>query len=75
MQKEAFFFGKFCITLREETEWIELVNNQFNILAGPHASLIKKGYSGYMDKSVPKSVPLYGNGDASEKIIHIIKNS
>ena len=75
MQKEAFFFGKFCITLREETEWIELVNNQFNILAGPHASLIKKGYSGYMDKSVPKSVPLYGNGDASEKIIHIITNS
>jgi UDP-GlcNAc3NAcA epimerase len=75
MQKEAFFFGKFCITLREETEWIELVNNHFNILAGPHAALIKKGYSGYMDKSFPKSEPLYGNGDASEKIIHIIKNS
>jgi UDP-GlcNAc3NAcA epimerase len=75
MQKEAFFFGKFCITLRKETEWIELVNNHFNILAGPNAALIKNSFYGYMDKPVPKSAPLYGNGNASEKIIHIITNS
>ena len=34
LQKEAYFFQKQCITLRDETEWIELVNNSFNNLAG-----------------------------------------
>jgi hypothetical protein len=34
LQKEAFFFQKFCITLRDETEWVELVNGGFNFLAG-----------------------------------------
>ena len=34
IQKEAFFFGKFCITMRDETEWIELVNHHYNYLTG-----------------------------------------
>src|SRR5665647_799142 len=34
VQKEAFFFGKHCITLREQTEWIELIENGYNILVG-----------------------------------------
>ena len=34
LQKEAFFFAKPCITVREETEWVELVENGVNILAG-----------------------------------------
>jgi UDP-GlcNAc3NAcA epimerase len=75
MQKEAYFFGKYCITLREETEWTELVTHHFNILAGAHSSSIRKGYSGFMDKTVPTSLPLYGEGDASEKIIHILTNA
>lgn len=75
LQKEAYFFGKYCITLREETEWTELVTHHFNILAGAHTSSIRKGYSGFMDKTIPTSLPLFGEGDASEKIIHLLTNA
>ncbi|MDH5400376.1 MAG: UDP-N-acetylglucosamine 2-epimerase (non-hydrolyzing) [Cyclobacteriaceae bacterium] len=34
LQKEAFFARKYCITLREETEWVELVNGGFNKTVG-----------------------------------------
>ena len=34
LQKEAFFLQKYCITLRNETEWTELVTNGYNLLAG-----------------------------------------
>ncbi len=34
VQKEAFFFQKQCITMREQTEWVELVENGFNTLTG-----------------------------------------
>ena len=34
LQKEAYFFGKYCVTMRNETEWVELVENGFNLLAG-----------------------------------------
>lgn len=34
LQKEAYFFGKYCVTMRDETEWVELVENGFNLLAG-----------------------------------------
>ncbi len=34
LQKEAFFFKKACVTLRDETEWVELVDNGFNVLVG-----------------------------------------
>jgi UDP-GlcNAc3NAcA epimerase len=75
MQKEAFFFGKYCITLRKETEWIELVTNHLNLLTGPDPALIKQGYGQFMGKSIPESLPLYGQGNASEKIIQFITNS
>ena len=32
LQKEAYFFNKFCITLRDTTEWVELIENEVNIL-------------------------------------------
>lgn len=34
LQKEAYFFNKLCITLRDETKWVELVESGANILAG-----------------------------------------
>jgi UDP-GlcNAc3NAcA epimerase len=34
LQKEAFFFRKFCLTLRDEIEWIELLENGFSFIAG-----------------------------------------
>ena len=66
LQKEAFFFGKHCITLRKETEWIELVENDFNILTGSSFEKIKNAFEILMDKKSDFSVNLYGNGDAAK---------
>src|SRR5690554_6304137 len=40
LQKEAYFFKKYCVTLRDETEWVELVDNEFNILTGSDVKTI-----------------------------------
>ena len=45
VQKEAFFFGKQCITLREQTEWVELVENGFNILTGSNKQKIIEAFA------------------------------
>ncbi len=44
LQKEAFFFKKTCITLRDETEWVELVDNQCNVLVGADKERIINAY-------------------------------
>lgn len=68
MQKEAFFFKKYCITLRNETEWTELVENEVNFLAGTSSDKIL-GYVNMAQKPFPPKQYLYGDGTASEKII------
>jgi len=66
LQKEAFFFGKHCITLRRETEWTELVENGFNILTGSSPEKIQNAFEILMNKKSEFSVDLYGNGHAAE---------
>jgi len=68
LQKEAFFFEKPCITLRDETEWVELIENRFNILAGADKAKIIDLYHNY-EFNDDFSVDLYGGGKASEYII------
>ncbi len=70
LQKEAFFFEKFCITLRDETEWVELVENKFNILVGANKSEILQVYKNKENLfSTDFNVDLYGGGRASGSII------
>jgi UDP-GlcNAc3NAcA epimerase len=69
LQKEAFFFGKYCITLRDQTEWVELVEGNFNFLAGADREVILQAY---FENAAPKSsfnAKLYGDGHAAKKII------
>lgn len=73
MQKEACFFGKFCITLRDETEWIELVENNVNFLSGADKNKILQYYNTLFEKSFPVTGKLYGDGKASEKILRALK--
>ncbi len=68
LQKEAFFFDKYCITTRDETEWIELVENDFNILAGADKNKILMSYSSLIDKPFSKKMEPYGKGNAAEMI-------
>lgn len=73
VQKEAFFFGKHCITLREETEWVELVENGFNTLVGADENLLFAAYHTMKQKKSDFSLNLYGNGTAAEQIALTIK--
>ena len=72
MQKEAYFFNKYCITLRDETEWTELIDNNVNFLAGPDFNSICGLYENLKNKKFESKGKLYGNGDACEKILSIL---
>jgi UDP-GlcNAc3NAcA epimerase len=75
LQKEAYFFSKPCITLRDETEWVELVEYGVNRLAGAQPERILSSYHDYRE-NVPAfdAVPdLYGEGDACRVIVDTIR--
>lgn len=70
LQKEAFFFHKPCVTLRDETEWTELVDNGFNILVGANRDkIINTVESSHLLFSNSYNIDLYGSGDASKIIV------
>ncbi len=69
VQREAFFLGVPCVTLRDETEWTETVEVGWNTLAGTRWQDILKAFG----KPRPESVPqrgLFGEGDAGIRIAH-----
>lgn len=68
LQKEACFFKKPCITLRDETEWVELVDNGLNYLSGAENDKIIDAYKQMKDKKIV-SKGLYGDGDAGWQIV------
>ena len=73
LQKEAFFYTKYCITLRDETEWVELVGEGANILTGSSATKILDAYQSFQAKvEMNFNQSLYGGGLASKKIVEAI---
>lgn len=72
LQKEAYFFRKPCITLREETEWVELVEKGCNFLAGTGKEDIVRTYQDVCDRQIEFPDGLYGNGDTGEYIVDTI---
>lgn len=69
LQKEAYFFQKPCLTLRDETEWIELVENSFNTLVGANFDQIIRAESNLNLEKKDYSLRLYGQGKASQDIV------
>jgi len=69
VQKEAYFAQVPCITLRNETEWVELVDQGFNIIAGSDTESICKTFAKMHERPAPFYQSLYGNGTASESIV------
>jgi len=73
LQKEAFFFAKPCVTLRDETEWVELVEGGYNALAGANAETIVSSFSTMLGRRPDFDQDLYGRGSASGKIVEALK--
>lgn len=72
VQKEAYFFGKFCITMREQTEWVELVNLGVNELVGTDTHKIIEATERNYGVNIIPDDNIYGGGKAAEKIIDLI---
>jgi UDP-GlcNAc3NAcA epimerase len=70
VQKEAFFFRVPCITLRDETEWVETVDSGWNVLAGADPERIVHAARNHQPGS-QEEFP-YGRGDASGRIITLL---
>lgn len=71
LQKEAYFMKKPCITMRDETEWIETLNGNWNFIVGANAQLILDKIS--VDQFDDQK-DYYGNGNAGKKIIDALVN-
>lgn len=74
LQKESYFFCKSCVVLREETEWVELIDKNFNVLVGAKTKNIADKVSSHNFNKNFASTNLYGNGNAANKIIECLLN-
>lgn len=72
LQKEAFFFKKPCITLRDETEWVELVQGGYNVLAGADCKNILDVLKATISGHAWSEANLYGQGKGAENILQTI---
>lgn len=72
VQKEAFFFKKPCITMRDQTEWVELIENGVNVLAGADTQKIIDFTQAMLNKTIEDPSNLYGGGKASQNIANVL---
>jgi UDP-N-acetylglucosamine 2-epimerase len=71
MQKEAYFFGVPCVTMRDETEWVETVELGWNTLVGADTERI---LAAAQARTKPIARPsVYGDGHAADTIVDVIE--
>lgn len=70
VQKEAYFFGVPCITLREETEWIETVEDGWNVLVGADKEEIQHAITGFNPRGTMNKS--FGDGHAAARIVDLL---
>lgn len=73
LQKEAYWMERPCVTLRENTEWIETINEKANFLYSPNKKISIQDIEKICKIRVKPKKGLFGNGRASEKISELIK--
>ncbi|KZZ85017.1 non-hydrolyzing UDP-N-acetylglucosamine 2-epimerase [Bacillus sp. SJS] len=70
VQKEAYFLQIPCVTLREETEWIETVQNKGNILVGSDTEKILEAVNSEYTSAYE---PAFGDGDSAKHLVDHLK--
>lgn len=70
VQKEAYFLGKPCITLRDSTEWTETVDAGWNVLVGADSQRIAEAIRNFRPKAARPN--LFGDAHAAEKIAALL---
>ena len=73
LQKEAYILETDSVTVREQTEWVETLEGNYNILCKPlKEDILEKVY--HTEVSKDKRRALYGQGNAAEKISNVLKS-
>jgi UDP-N-acetylglucosamine 2-epimerase len=70
VQREAYYFAKPCLTLRDETEWTETVDAGWNLLVGADCQKIVDAW--FTFRPPDTHPPVLGDGTAAEKIAKIL---
>jgi UDP-N-acetylglucosamine 2-epimerase len=70
LQKEAYWLGVPCLTLRDETEWVETVEAGWNTLVGSDSEKIVEAVHAFAP-SHPRP-DLYGDGFAAERCVDLL---
>ena len=69
VQREAYLWGVPCVTMREETEWVETVSTGWNTLVGVDVDKFRAAFAKPRPESRP---PIFGDGHAAERIAGLI---
>lgn len=72
VQKEAFFLAKPCITMRDETEWVETVENGWNVIVGADENNIREAILNFNPTTERKRY--FGDGNATRQMIAVLEN-
>jgi UDP-N-acetylglucosamine 2-epimerase len=73
LQKEAYYMRTPCVTLRSETEWVETVEDGWNVLTGADARKIRKALETFSPSGKQKRK--FGDGKAAERIARLVYDS
>lgn len=71
VQREAYYLGRPCLTLRDETEWTETVDAGWNLLVGANPQAILDAWFGFAPPAARP--PVLGDGAAAERIVQLIE--